>query len=77
MMICLIFFSSRNLHIGLFISSVFDPGLRKDKEYFVKYRGLAHIHNQWIPESQLLLEAENLIEEFNRKNEVKHFSESL
>ncbi|KAL8115543.1 hypothetical protein AgCh_022154 [Apium graveolens] len=45
-------------------------GLRKDKQYFVKYRGLAHVHNQWIPESRLLLEAEELIEEFNRKSEV-------
>lgn len=54
-----------------------DPGLRKEKQYFVKYRGLAHIHNQWIPESRLSPEAEKLIEEFNKEREVKHIFRPL
>ncbi|CAK9165204.1 unnamed protein product [Ilex paraguariensis] len=44
-------------------------GLQKQKQYFVKYQGLAHIHNQWVPETQLLLEAPSLISKYNRKNQ--------
>nr|XP_017257821.1 PREDICTED: helicase protein MOM1-like isoform X2 [Daucus carota subsp. sativus] len=50
-------------------------GLQKEKQYFVKYRGLAHIHNQWIAESRLLLEAGESVEEFNRKREVVKWNE--
>lgn len=45
-------------------------GLRKQKQFFVKYKGLAHVHNQWVPESQLLLEAPSLLAKFNRKIQV-------
>ncbi|XP_016651691.1 PREDICTED: helicase protein MOM1-like isoform X3 [Prunus mume] len=45
-------------------------GLLKRKEFFVKYKGLAHIHNQWVPESKLLLEAPTLVGKFNRNNQV-------
>ncbi|KAJ9698071.1 hypothetical protein PVL29_007263 [Vitis rotundifolia] len=45
-------------------------GVQKQKQYFVKYKGLAHVHNHWIPESQLLLEAPSLVAKFNRKNQV-------
>ncbi|RVW38747.1 Chromodomain-helicase-DNA-binding protein 3 [Vitis vinifera] len=44
-------------------------GVQKQKQYFVKYKGLAHVHNHWIPESQLLLEAPSLVAKFNRKNQ--------
>ncbi|KAF5937751.1 hypothetical protein HYC85_025257 [Camellia sinensis] len=46
-------------------------GLQKQKQYFVKYKGLAHFHNHWVPETQLLLEAPLLVSKFNRKNQVK------
>ncbi|KAL7198220.1 hypothetical protein ACSBR2_020685 [Camellia fascicularis] len=46
-------------------------GLQKQKQYFVKYKGLAHVHNHWVPETQLLLEAPLLVSKFNRKNQVK------
>ncbi|KAI3875495.1 hypothetical protein MKX03_031350 [Papaver bracteatum] len=39
------------------------------KQYLVKYRCLAHVHNRWIPESQLLLEAPVLVGKF-KKNQV-------
>ncbi|XP_076916701.1 uncharacterized protein LOC143576511 isoform X2 [Bidens hawaiensis] len=46
-------------------------GLQKQKQYFVKYKGVAHIHNQWIPESQLLLEAPLLAENYSKNGLVK------
>ncbi|MCL7035003.1 hypothetical protein MKW94_004353 [Papaver nudicaule] len=39
------------------------------KQYLVKYRCLAHVHNQWVPENQLLLEAPVLVGKF-KKNQV-------
>ncbi|XP_026415327.1 helicase protein MOM1-like isoform X2 [Papaver somniferum] len=39
------------------------------KQYLVKYRCLAHVHNRWVPESQLLLEAPVLVGKF-KKNQV-------
>ncbi|KAI7998388.1 Chromodomain-helicase-DNA-binding protein 3 [Camellia lanceoleosa] len=45
-------------------------GLQKVSD-FVKYKGLAHFHNHWVPETQLLLEAPLLVSKFNRKNQVK------
>ncbi|KAG8658119.1 helicase protein MOM1 isoform X6 [Manihot esculenta] len=44
-------------------------GLLK-KQYFVKYKGLAHVHNHWVPECQLLVEAPSLVSKFNRKKQV-------
>lgn len=49
-------------------------GLQKQKEYFVKYKGLAHIHNRWLPESQLD-EAPSLLAKFNRKNEAARWKQ--
>lgn len=43
---------------------------QRQKQYLVKYQGLAHIHNCWLPESQLLIQAPDLVAKFNRKNEV-------
>lgn len=43
-------------------------GLQKLKQYFVKYKGRAHIHNQWITETQLLLEAPLLLVENSSKH---------
>lgn len=45
-------------------------GMRKDKEFLVKYKGLAHIHNRWIPESKLQFEAPSLVAKFSRKHQV-------
>ncbi|KAI7990761.1 Helicase protein MOM1 [Camellia lanceoleosa] len=50
-------------------------GLQKQKQYFVKYKGLAHFHNHWVPETQLLLEAPLLVSKFNRKNQVMNWRE--
>ncbi|XP_052187157.1 helicase protein MOM1 isoform X2 [Diospyros lotus] len=50
-------------------------GSRKQKQYLVKYRGLAHVHNHWIPETHLLLEAPVLVSEFNQKNQVMTWRE--
>ncbi|XP_038706805.1 helicase protein MOM1-like isoform X2 [Tripterygium wilfordii] len=47
-----------------------DYGLARQKQFFVKYKGLAHVHNRWVPESQLILEAPLLVEEFNKKDQV-------
>ncbi|KAF2285837.1 hypothetical protein GH714_008329 [Hevea brasiliensis] len=44
-------------------------GLPK-KQFFVKYKGIAHVHNRWVPECQLLLEAPSLVSKFIRKKQV-------
>lgn len=44
--------------------------LRCQKQYMVKYRGLAHVHNCWIPETQLFIEAPKRVSKFKRKNQV-------
>ena len=46
-------------------------GSQKQKQYFVGYKGLSHVHNHWVPESQLILEAPLLVSKFNGNNQVK------
>ncbi|KAK8645589.1 hypothetical protein V6N13_119413 [Hibiscus sabdariffa] len=46
-----------------------EDGLQGQKQYFVKYKGLAHVHNHWVPEKQVLLEAPSLIAKYNGKNQ--------
>ncbi|XP_050214952.1 uncharacterized protein LOC126666044 isoform X2 [Mercurialis annua] len=50
---------------------VSDDNGAQGKQYLVKYKGLAHVHNQWLSENQLLAEAPLLLAKFNRKNEVR------
>ncbi|KAE9585450.1 hypothetical protein Lal_00018220 [Lupinus albus] len=58
------------------VESVLDSRevVSKDKvmqrEYFVKYQGLAHAHNCWIPETLMLLEAPKLLAKFKKKTQV-------
>ncbi|KAK7245118.1 hypothetical protein RIF29_39952 [Crotalaria pallida] len=49
---------------------VFSKDKVMQREYFVKYQGLAHAHNRWIPETQMLLEAPKLLGKFKRKFQV-------
>ncbi|KAK9168763.1 hypothetical protein Syun_000903 [Stephania yunnanensis] len=42
----------------------------KQREYFVKYQGLAHIHNRWVHEDQLLIEAPSLLVKFKQSQKV-------
>lgn len=44
-------------------------GIQKQKQYLVKYKGLAHVYNRWIPEHQLLLEVPSLVAKL-KKNQV-------
>ncbi|KAK9124231.1 hypothetical protein Sjap_013833 [Stephania japonica] len=44
--------------------------LGKQKEYLVKYQGLAHIHNRWVHEDQLLIEAPSLLVKFKENQKV-------
>ncbi|XVE76171.1 hypothetical protein DITRI_Ditri12bG0151600 [Diplodiscus trichospermus] len=44
-------------------------GIQREKQYLVKYRGLAHVHNCWIPEKELLVEAPTLVTKYNSKNQ--------
>ncbi|XP_039052333.1 helicase protein MOM1-like [Hibiscus syriacus] len=46
-----------------------DDGMQRQKQYFLKYKGLAHVHNRWVPENQVLLEAPSLIAKYKRKNQ--------
>ncbi|CAH9124287.1 unnamed protein product [Cuscuta epithymum] len=43
-------------------------GTRKQKQYLVKYQGLAHAYNQWLPEAPLLIEVPSILAEFNQKS---------
>ncbi|XP_061376668.1 uncharacterized protein LOC133318648 [Gastrolobium bilobum] len=45
-------------------------GFMAQKEYLVKYKGLAHVHNRWLPENQLLLEDPSLLMKFNQKVQI-------
>ncbi|KAL3623984.1 hypothetical protein CASFOL_032800 [Castilleja foliolosa] len=42
----------------------------RQKQYFVKYHGLAHIHNHWVPEKQVLLENSCLVSSFIEKEQI-------
>ncbi|KAK9676594.1 hypothetical protein RND81_11G087600 [Saponaria officinalis] len=43
-------------------------GSLKEKQYFVKYKRLAHIHNRWLTETQLLHEAPELLMKLSEQN---------
>lgn len=47
--------------------------MQRQKQYLVKYKGLAHVHNRWIPERQLVSEAPEFSTRFKRNFQVKHF----
>ncbi|XP_057781993.1 helicase protein MOM1-like isoform X2 [Salvia miltiorrhiza] len=42
----------------------------QQKQFLVKYHGLAHVHNHWVPEKQLLLENPCLVSNFLEKDQV-------
>ncbi|KAJ8535518.1 hypothetical protein K7X08_023238 [Anisodus acutangulus] len=44
-------------------------GMHRQKQYLVKYQGLAHAHNHWVAEAQLLIDAPLLIANYNHKNQ--------
>lgn len=53
--------TKKRLQFGLFavsegIESLWDvkEGAQNNKQYFVKYKNLAHVHNQWLPESDII-----------------------
>ncbi|XP_040949489.1 helicase protein MOM1 isoform X2 [Gossypium hirsutum] len=46
-----------------------EDGLQRQKQYFVKYEGLAHVHNRWLSEDQVLLEAPSLVAKYNQRNQ--------
>lgn len=35
------------------------------KLYLVKYKNLAHVHNRWVPEAEIAVEAPELLSKFN------------
>ncbi|VFQ92792.1 unnamed protein product [Cuscuta campestris] len=45
-------------------------GTHMQKQYLVKYIDLAHVHNHWVSEAQLLLEAPFLVANFSDNNQV-------
>ncbi|KAJ7972386.1 Helicase protein MOM1 [Quillaja saponaria] len=48
---------------GILVNEV----MQRQKQYLMKYQALAHAHNLWISERQLLLEAPRPLAKFNRK----------
>ncbi|GAB4850718.1 hypothetical protein Ancab_030018 [Ancistrocladus abbreviatus] len=55
------------------VEVVNSAGVQKQKEYFVKYKGLAHFHNCWMPESQLLDEASNVLVKYDQEKEIQQW----
>lgn len=54
------------------IESLWDvkEGVQNCKQYFVKYKNLAHVHNRWIPESDIIdstAGGHNLVSKFTKK----------
>lgn len=49
-------------------------GTHRQKQYLVKYHGLAHAHSHWVAEAQLLIDAPLLIANYNHKNQVRIIS---
>ncbi|CAH9136021.1 unnamed protein product [Cuscuta epithymum] len=45
-------------------------GTHRQKQYLVKYIGLAHVHNNWVSEARLLFEAPLLVANFSDNNQV-------
>ncbi|KAL9143511.1 hypothetical protein ABFS82_14G242300 [Erythranthe guttata] len=50
-----------------------EVGVRQ-RQYLVTYHGLAHIHNHWVPETQLLLEYSSLVSNFVEKDQAVKWS---
>ncbi|KAL3618573.1 hypothetical protein CASFOL_037655 [Castilleja foliolosa] len=48
-------------------------GIRQ-RQYLVKYHGLAHVHNHWVPEKQLLLKNQSLVSSVMAKDETARWS---
>uniref|UniRef100_A0A1D1XN98 Helicase protein MOM1 n=1 Tax=Anthurium amnicola TaxID=1678845 RepID=A0A1D1XN98_9ARAE len=51
------------------VDSTYAARTWKEKQYLVKYKGLAHVHNRWVPEKEMLVEAPLLLGKFNRRNQ--------
>ncbi|KAJ3693915.1 hypothetical protein LUZ60_009395 [Juncus effusus] len=51
------------------IESIWDvkEGGQSGKQYFVKYKNLAHVHNRWVSETEAFREAPELVSKFNWK----------
>ncbi|KAK7324927.1 hypothetical protein VNO77_28877 [Canavalia gladiata] len=52
------------------VKEVSFSNVKAQKEFLVKYKGLAYVHNRWVPENQLLLEAPLMLEKFNQKDQT-------
>ncbi|EYU36170.1 hypothetical protein MIMGU_mgv1a0000882mg, partial [Erythranthe guttata] len=57
------------------VESIWDvPRRVRQRQYLVTYHGLAHIHNHWVPETQLLLEYSSLVSNFVEKDQAVKWS---
>ncbi|CAL9080715.1 unnamed protein product [Musa acuminata var. zebrina] len=73
-----IFCIKRKIEFGVYsvsegIDSIWNikEGLQIGKHYLVKYKGLAHVHNQWISEIQMLQEAPTVLSKFSMKYQIE------
>ncbi|KAI4978759.1 hypothetical protein ZWY2020_015512 [Hordeum vulgare] len=64
-------------HIVDGIESVWDvkeaEGMQTSKQYFVKYKNLAHVHNRWVPEGiiSVMPGGPDLLSSFNKRNHTE------
>ena len=48
-------------------------GMQNSKQYFVKYKNLAHVHNCWVPEGDInvMPGGPDLLSLFNKRNHTE------
>ncbi|WOH06088.1 hypothetical protein DCAR_0625511 [Daucus carota subsp. sativus] len=70
--------TDRKIKFGMYsvsegIESIWDarPNTQGQKEYLVKYKALAHVHNRWLSEAQLISEAPEFFRKLKRINQIK------
>lgn len=44
---------------------MFVAGTNGGKQYLVKYKNLAHVHNRWVLEAEIAIEAPEVLLKFN------------
>ena len=48
-------------------------GMQNSKQYFVKYKNLAHVHNRWVPEGDMnaMPGGPDLLSLFHKRNHTE------
>lgn len=58
-------FTLLGYHGGKRTTSPLLLAVQRQKEFLVKYKGLAHVHNRWIPEEKIKVENPELLAKYS------------